>query len=75
MTGLVLASHLREIQPGLPVILMTGNNISVSPAKLREAGITQVLLKPHSLHALATAVQQGLKSGPNIPLDATSLTS
>jgi PAS domain S-box-containing protein len=65
MTGLVLARHLKEIQPGLPVILMTGNNISVSPAKLREAGITQVLLKPHSLHALGTAVQLGLRSGPS----------
>ncbi|HEY4989284.1 MAG TPA: ATP-binding protein, partial [Opitutaceae bacterium] len=49
MTGLVLARRLKEIQPGLPVILMTGNNISISPAKLREAGVTQVLLKPHSL--------------------------
>jgi PAS domain S-box-containing protein len=75
MTGLVLARHLKEIQPGLPVILMTGNNISVSPAKLRGAGITQVLLKPHSLHALATAVQLGLNSGPTIPLDSSALES
>jgi PAS domain S-box-containing protein len=75
MTGLVLARHLKEIQPGLPVILMTGNNISVLPAKLREAGITQVLLKPHSLHALATAVRLGLNSGPTIPFDTGALAS
>jgi len=44
---------------------MTGNNISVTPEKLREAGVTQVLLKPHSLHTLGTAVNLGIKSGPS----------
>ncbi len=68
MTGLVLARRLREIQPGLPVILMTGNNIAVTPEKLAEAGVAQVLLKPHSLHVLGTAVHLGLASGPSLAM-------
>ena len=60
MTGLTLATHLREVQPGLPVILMTGYALSLTPARLAAAGIHQLLHKPTTLHSLAMAVNTAL---------------
>jgi CheY-like chemotaxis protein len=60
MTGLTLAAHLREVRPGLPVILTTGYGMSLTPARLAAAGIQQHLLKPATLHALATVVNTAL---------------
>jgi CheY-like chemotaxis protein len=60
MTGIVLASQLRQIQPGLPVILMTGYSVSLTPEVLETAGVCQLLLKPINLHALGTAVSGAL---------------
>jgi len=62
MTGLALSIRIKQIQPRLPVILMTGNNISITPEKLSDAGIASVLLKPFELLALGTAVQKALES-------------
>jgi PAS domain S-box-containing protein len=62
MTGLVLSTRIKEIRPELPIILMTGNNLFITPEKLRDAGIFQVLLKPNSLITLGTAVQKALQS-------------
>jgi CheY-like chemotaxis protein len=60
MNGLVLAERLREIRPGLPIILMTGNNLSLTHEKLLRAGIAEMLLKPSTLTALGKAVQRAL---------------
>ena len=62
MTGLVLSARMKLIRPGLPTILMTGNNLSITAEKLSQAGVAQVLLKPTSLIALATAVQKALQA-------------
>ncbi len=60
MTGLMLAAHLRQIRPGLPIILMTGYSASLTPTQLAEAGVRQLLLKPITLSSLASAVQAAL---------------
>ena len=60
MSGILLASQLRKIQPGLPVILMTGYSVSLTPEVLEAAGVRQLLLKPINLHALGTAVSGAL---------------
>jgi CheY-like chemotaxis protein len=62
MTGLTLARQMREIQPEIPIVLMTGNNLSLTSDAVKDAGISQVLLKPTSLHSLASAVQEALAS-------------
>jgi len=64
MTGLMLAARLREICPALPVILMTGSNFSLTQEQAVAAGIRQVLLKPTTLHSLATAVATALAAPP-----------
>jgi PAS domain S-box-containing protein len=60
MTGIVLASQLRQIRRDLPIILMTGYSVSLTPEVLEAAGVRQLLLKPINLHALGTAVHAAL---------------
>ncbi len=60
MTGILLASQLRQIRPGLPIILMTGYSVSLTPEVLETAGVRQLLLKPINLHSLGTAVHAAL---------------
>jgi len=56
MTGLYLASQLRQIRPGLPVIMMTGYTAALMAEQVEAAGIRRLLLKPISIHSLGTAV-------------------
>jgi PAS domain S-box-containing protein len=60
MTGLTLATLLREVRPGLRIILTTGYGLSLTPERLAAHGIHQLLLKPTTLHSLATAVNSAL---------------
>jgi PAS domain S-box-containing protein len=60
MTGIILASRLREVRRDLPIILMTGYSVSLTPEVLEAAGVRQLLLKPINIHALGTAVHAAL---------------
>jgi PAS domain S-box-containing protein len=60
MTGLLLATELQRIRPGMPVILTTGYSASLTPERVNAAGICLLLIKPPTLHALATAVRTAL---------------
>lgn len=62
MTGLHLATQLRHIRPGLPVVLMTGNSLPFAPEETEAAGIFQILLKPTNIHSMGAAVQAALSS-------------
>ena len=58
MTGLQLAGALRDIRPALPVMLMTGYNISLTTDRV--AAIGNILHKPFTIHTLGTAVHATL---------------
>lgn len=60
MTGTDFASRLRQIRPGLPIILTTGYGMSLTPERLKEAGICQLLPKPTTICLLGTAVHAAL---------------
>ncbi len=45
MTGLLLASRLLQIRPGLPIILMTGYSAMLTSEQAEAVGIRQLLLK------------------------------
>ncbi len=60
MTGTDFAAHLQKIRPDLPIILATGYSASLTPEHLQEIGIRELLLKPQTLHSLATAVHRAL---------------
>lgn len=60
MTGMTLAREIHGIQPGLPIILMTGYSPSLTPEIVKAVGIRQLLLKPTGLRVLAVAVRAAL---------------
>jgi PAS domain S-box-containing protein len=64
MTGLVLASRIRQVRPDMPVILMTGFNGTLTPERLSAERIRQMLLKPTTIHALSNAVHKALSADP-----------
>jgi CheY-like chemotaxis protein len=71
LTGLQLASQLRAIRPGLPIMLMTGYNLSLTADRVQASGIGNILHKPFSLHSLGIAVQASLL-GKILPRNGTN---
>ncbi len=62
MTGVQLASELRTIRPGLPVLLSSGDLQAIEQAG-QAPGIAGVLPKPYTLEALGAALQKSLPHG------------
>jgi CheY-like chemotaxis protein len=60
MTGLDLARHLLELQPGLPIILCTGYSTLVSNESAAAAGIRAFAMKPLAKREIATLVRRVL---------------
>jgi PAS domain S-box-containing protein len=60
MTGLALAGQLLEIRRTLPIILMTGYSLALTPERIAAAGVRQLLLKPIGIHSLGAAVHAAL---------------
>ncbi len=60
MTGMDLAQQLLQTRAGLPIIIMTGNGLSLTTERIRAVGIRQLLLKPQTLHTLGTAVHAAI---------------
>lgn len=60
MTGIQLAGELLELQPDLPVILFSGHHDPVTVARAEAMGIGPLLLKPLTMHEIATAVREKL---------------
>jgi CheY-like chemotaxis protein len=58
MTGVELLRSIRECDPDLPVILVTGNPTVESAASAVEYGAFKYVMKPVSPHALRDAVAQ-----------------
>jgi len=46
MTGWELARVVQEVLPGLPVVLVSGYAVEVSPEELQASGVHAVLAKP-----------------------------
>ena len=62
MTGLMLATQLQVIRPGLPIIMTTGYIGTITAEHIAAAGICRLLLKPMNLHSLGTAVHAALSA-------------
>jgi CheY-like chemotaxis protein/PAS domain-containing protein len=63
MEGYEVYKRLREVQPGLPIILMTGFGYDPthSIVKARQDGLQTVLYKPFRVDRLMEAVEQALR--------------
>jgi PAS domain S-box-containing protein len=62
MTGLALADRLRELRPGLPIVVLTGYLDVLSPERFLPAGVSVVLNKPVTMSELARTIH-GLLHG------------
>ncbi len=60
MSGGRLAEQVRQIRPGLPIIVCTGYAVEEEMARLGALGVSEILLKPTSIDRLARAVRQAL---------------
>jgi PAS domain S-box-containing protein len=60
MTGTDFAKELLQIRPDLPIILTTGYAANLTLERVRALGIQDLLLKPHTLHSLGSAVHRVL---------------
>ena len=58
--GLKLGSQLLHIQPGLPIILMTGYSSIMTPEKVQELGFRDFLNKPYTGRILGETVHRVL---------------
>ena len=72
LDGFETYKRLREVQPGVPIILMTGFgwDPSHSIVKARQEGLQTVLYKPFRADRLLEAVEQALRPLP--PADAAT---
>lgn len=60
MTGDLLTRNIREIAPGLPVIICTGFSERIDRKRAQRLGIKQVLMKPVNKSDLAKAARAAL---------------
>ena len=60
MDGAKLGAQLLQMQPGLPIIIMTGYSGVMTTEKVRELGFRELLSKPCTARAMGEAVQRAL---------------
>jgi len=56
MSGLELAARLSAVNPGLPILLSSGNASGVDLEQARRAGIREIIAKPYDYRTLVEAV-------------------
>ncbi len=67
MDGVQLAARLAAVRPSLPVVLITGNRMSVPSAVMRAAGVREVVDKPFQIRELCRAIRSALEGAPPEP--------
>ncbi len=78
LDGFETFRRLREVQPGVPIILMTGFGYdpSHSIVKARQEGLQTVLYKPFRADRLMEAVEQAMRlTLPKAPTASASSTA
>jgi len=69
ISGLELATRLKELDPDLPVILLSGWAVQELEEKVKQAGVDHILVKPCLMEDLLNVVQQTSRT-PNRILNA-----
>ncbi len=60
MIGTELAKRLIDIRPDIPIILCTGFSEAISEEKAKAIGIREYVMKPITIHDLATTIRKAL---------------
>ncbi|MFH2035265.1 MAG: response regulator [Candidatus Zixiibacteriota bacterium] len=58
MSGWELASQIKSISPGTPIIIITGWGVSVDKERMAKIGVDHILYKPFRLEQLSDIIQQ-----------------
>jgi CheY-like chemotaxis protein len=61
LTGLELAAACLSLRPNVPFILVTGFSETVTPGKVQDLGIEEVVTKPFNLKQIGEIVKKVLK--------------
>jgi DNA-binding response OmpR family regulator len=72
MDGVELAGLARRIQPGVPVLMITGYSSEESASQAAAYGVTDYILKPIDLTEFRARLTQVLAAGPSEPPPAAS---
>ncbi|MGC4095443.1 MAG: ATP-binding protein [Polyangiaceae bacterium] len=64
LNGIELARRVLGLRPGLPVILLSGFSGKWTPERVAAEGIHEIIEKPVTMAALASAVERALVSDP-----------
>jgi CheY-like chemotaxis protein len=64
MTGGELARSLRELRPGLPIVIVSGYGEAINRARLASLGASSYLPKPFGGADLLRAVAEALRASP-----------
>ncbi len=62
LTGIDLALQLRRVRPNIRIILGSGFSDSLGEDRVKQAGVSELLLKPYTMQDLAETVQRVLES-------------
>ncbi|MGH7181682.1 MAG: response regulator [Nitrospiraceae bacterium] len=60
MDGMAVLQHIRHLNPGQPVIILTGAGIPAMEEQLRACGVNEYVEKEFSLHRLGDALKRVL---------------
>jgi len=60
ITGVELARRLLQIRPDVRILLTTGYNATLTLERVQQLGIHELIMKPLSMHSLATALRRAL---------------
>jgi PAS domain S-box-containing protein len=63
MTGLELSERILKIRADTPIVLCTGFSLGISPERIRDAGISELVMKPMVASELSEAVYKALNPG------------
>ena len=72
ITGKEMARKMLRIRQDIPIILSTGFSASVSPEKMRNTGIRDIIYKPFLPSELLDKIRHILKSETSFPVPGDS---
>jgi two-component system cell cycle sensor histidine kinase/response regulator CckA len=67
MNGIQLAEEIKRINPGIPIILLTGYNFDIPKKLIKSNVINGIVTKPISKNELAIVIRKVLDENPSPP--------
>ncbi|MFQ5550719.1 MAG: ATP-binding protein, partial [Gemmatimonadales bacterium] len=58
LSGLELAAHAKQVNPRLPIVILSGITETLSTQRLAEAGVSECIHKPIRIHELGAAIRR-----------------